>query len=248
MRSFEWRIGDFRITLREILVSIVIISLFTICGIKINEKITENNLDKAQIYNTAHKVEDAELFKHLMETDGGNAFVYGSLKAINPISVPEISGKYTSILMIHEEYVKKTRTYTDDEGNKHTETYYEWEETDRETIHCKQMSFCGVTFNYNKFKLPDGQYIDTVKHNYFLTNDTRTKYYGLKTEMKGTIFTNLSSDTISDNSKFTEAPLSETVEAYQPSSAGNIAFWIVWVFLMGGAVVGFCIIDNRWLG
>ncbi len=228
--------------------SIVIISLLLIAGIKINEKITENNLDKAQIYNTAHKVEDAELFKHLMETDGGNAFVYGPLKAVNPVTVSEIKGEYTSILMIHEEYVRKTRTYTDDEGNVHTETYYEWDEIDREILHCKQMSFCGVSFAYEKFKLPDGKFIDTVEHEHFLKNDTRTQYYGLKTEMTGTIFTNLSNNTISDNSKFTEASLNDTVEAYQPTAAGNIVFWIFWVLLMGGAVAIFCVVDNRWLG
>lgn len=72
-------------------------------------------------------------------------------------------------------------------------------------------------------------------------------YYGVGTEYKGTIFTDLRDKTISDNTSFyNNSTIDETIERLE-SDFPIIIFWIFWVILIGGMVFGFYYLDNRWL-
>lgn len=73
--------GDFEITKREILASISIIAVMILFGILISSKISEHQMDKNEIYNKAVKIESQEMFQYGIDTNVGNAFVYGDLKA-----------------------------------------------------------------------------------------------------------------------------------------------------------------------
>lgn len=248
MKSHAYYCGNVRITLREILVSIILLAVFIIGGIKIAENITKNNLDKTQIYNTAHKVEEPDIFKHLMDTNGGNSFVYGTIKALEPVTTPALEGEYLIILMVHEEEFEKKRKVEDDEGNVHYETYYEWEETGREKLSSENVSFCGSNFPLSKFTNINESYVKTVNQNSFWGNDKRTKYYTVDTEITGTIFSDLKNGTISDKTPFHQSSLEETIDGYIPTGASVYVFWFFWILLMCGLIIGFCYIDNRWLG
>ncbi len=248
MRSHTYYCGSVRITLREILVSVILLAVFIIGGIKIAENITKNNLDKTQIYNTAHKVEEPDIFKHLMDTNGGNSFVYGTLKAVDPVSTPALEGEHLVIVMVYEEEFEKKRKVEDDEGNVHYETYYEWEETGRDKLSATEVTFCGSTFPLSKFTNINENYVKTVNQNAFWDNDKRTKYYAVDAEMTGTIYSNLKDGTISDKTSFHQSSLKETVDNYIPTGASVYVFWFFWILLMCGLIVGFCYIDNRWLG
>lgn len=96
--------GDFEITKREILASISIIAVMILFGILISSKISEHQMDENEIYNKAVKIESQEMFQYGMDTNVGNAFVYGDLKAVDTVTYPEIGGEYM--------YVEKSKSDT----------------------------------------------------------------------------------------------------------------------------------------
>lgn len=242
--------GDFEITKREILASISIIAVMILFGILISSKISEHQMDKNEIYNKAVKIESQEMFQYGMDTNVGNAFVYGDLKAVDTVTYPEIGGEYMYVEKVKERYTKHTRqvahTRTVNGKSKTyytTETYWTWDRVGSEDIKCKEVSFCRVNFTSNKIDLPSTDYIDTIKE----SSNVRYKYYGVDTEYKGTIFTDLRDKTISDNTSFyNNLTIDETIERLE-SDFPIIIFWIFWVILIGGMVFGFYYLDNRWL-
>ena len=242
--------GDFEITKREILVSISIIAVMILFGILISSKISEHQMDKNEIYNKAVKIVSQEMFQYGMDTNVGNAFVYGDLKAVDTVTYPEIGGEYMYVEKVKEQYTMHTRqvAHTRTVNGKSqtyytTETYWTWDRVGSEDIKCKEISFCGVNFTSNKIDLPGTDYIDTINE----SSHVRYKYYGIGTEYKGTIFTDLRNKTISDNTSFyNNLTINKTIERLE-SDFPIIIFWIFWVILIGGMVFGFYYLDNSWL-
>ena len=242
--------GDFEITKREILASISIIAVMILIGVLISSKISEHQMDKNEIYNKAVKIENADLFQYGMDTNVGNAFVYGNLKAVDTVTYPEIDGEYMYVEKVKEKYTMHTRTvtkYKTVNGKRKsyttTETYWTWDRVGSEDKKCNEVTFCGITFNVSKFDIPSSHHIDTIKESSYI----RYKYYGVETEFTGTIFTDLIDKTILDSTNFYNGMnIEETVE-YLQSGGGEIIFWIFWILLTGGCVFGFFYIDNKWL-
>lgn len=242
-----------KITKREIIASVSIIAIMLLIGVLISGKISEHYIDKNEVYNKAIKIEnDKDLFQYGMNTNVGNAFVYGDLKAIDTVSYPEINGEYMHIQKIKEKYTMHTRvvTYTVKVGKStqtrtRTEIYWTWDKIDEEEKESKEISFCGIKFPTNKINIPDDEYIETIKE----SSDIRYKYYGVKTEFKGTIFTKLKDNTITNNSNFYKnLKTQETVEELNSNGTLFIVlFWIGWIVLIGFLVFGFYYLDNRWL-
>ena len=235
------------VTKREILVSIVIAALMIMFGFLISTKWSESQQESDIKYNKAIQIDnDTDLFQYGMDTNVGNAFVYGELKAVDPVTYPEIGGEYMYVEKEEEHYNMHTRTYTTTDGKGHTTTYTEiywsWDYAGSEDIQCKEVSFCGIVFNSNKIKLPSADYIKTIKE----SSHVRYKYYGTKIKYTGTIFTKLKDKTISDNTSFYELPIEETKDMLETNS-GVVIFWIVWIIIMILAVFGFYYIDNEWL-
>lgn len=182
-----------------------------------------------------------------METNVGNAFVYGELKAVDTVTYPEIGGEYMYVEKVEEHYNMHTRTYTTTDGKGHTQThtevYWSWDYAGKEEKTCNEISFCGITFKSNKISLPDANYIDIVKE----SSHVRFKYYGVSTKLKGTIFTDLRNKTISDKSDFYEdRTIDQTVDELE-SGVGLIIFWIAWIIVIAVCVYGFYYLDNNWL-
>lgn len=242
--------GDFEITKREILASISIIAVMLLIGVLISGKISEHQLDQNEIYNKAVKIDNTDLFQYGMDTNVGNAFVYGNLAAVDTVTYPEIDGEYMYIEKIKEKYTKHTRqvAHTRTVNGKSqtyytTETYWTWDRVGREEKKCQEISFCGIAFNSNKIDLPGVDYINTIKE----SRHIRYKYYGIGTKYTGTIFTDLRNQTISDNANFyVDKNIEETVEHLE-AGGGVIIFWIFWIALIGGCVFGFYYLDNKWL-
>lgn len=239
--------GTVEITKREILASVSIIAVMILFGILISSKISEYQMDKNEIYNKAVKIESQEMFQYGMDTNVGNAFVYGDLKAVDSVTYPEIGGKYMYVEKVKEKYTMHTRTvtHTDSKGHSYTttEVYWTWDRVGSEDVKCKKISFCGVKFASNKIDLPDADYIDTIKE----SSHIRYKYYGTGVEYIGTIFTDLRGKTISDNTPFyNNSTIDETIK-YLESDFPIIIFWIFWIILIGGCVYGFYYMDNKWL-
>ena len=243
-RGFDF--GDFEITKREIIASISIIAVMILIGVLISGKISEHQMDKNEVYNKAVKIENTDLFQYGMDTNVGNAFVYGDLEAVDTVAYPEIGGEYMYVEKVKEKYTMHTRIVTHSNGKTTyttTETYWTWDRVGSEDIKCKEISFCGIAFKSNKFDIPCTDYIDTIKE----SNHVRYKYYGTGTKFTGTIFTELKDKTISDNTNFyNNMNIEETVERLE-SGGGEIVFWILWIILIIICVFGFYYLDNKWL-
>lgn len=243
--------NDFQITKREILASISIIAIMLLLGFFISNLISNALLDKYQEYDTAVQIDnDSELFKYGMNTNIGNAFVYGNLNVLDPVSYPEIKGKYGSITKRKEKYTRHTRTVTHTRTNSKgktetyttTEVYYSWDSAGSESIHCNKISFLDVEFKYGKIPLDGESYLDTI----YESSNVRYIYYGSPVNCKGTLYAVLGDKTISKVQFYHNSNIEDTMKLLE-SKWQLIIFWIFWIILIGAAVFGFYYIDNNWL-
>ena len=245
-------ISGYEITIREIILSVSIIAIMVLFGMFIHNGIVERNISKNEIYNKAIKISDADLFQYAMETNVGNAFVNGVLKAESTVTYPEIGGGYMRIEKIKERYTMHTRveTYTTGSGKNaqvHTRvvTYWTWDRVGAESKTSDKISFCGTIFNQNKIAVPSTYYLKTIKE----SSHIRYKYYVTDKEHNGTIFAELKDGTIPDNTGFHRGKtIEETIESLKTSTTvGIVFFWIFWFILIAGCVVGFYCLENKWL-
>jgi hypothetical protein len=244
-KSFDF--GDFEITKREILASIFIIAVMLLIGVLISDKISEHQMDADEVYNKAVKIESTDLFQYGMDTNVGNAFIYGDLEAVDTIAYPEIDREYMYIEKIKEKYTKHTRTvtYKDNKSKERTkkETYWTWDKVGSEDKKCQEITFCGVLFSIDKIDIPSAGYIDTIKE----SSRIRYKYYGVSAKYTGTIFADLRNGTIPDNTHFYNNKDIEKTMKQLETGGGVILFWILWIVLICGCVFAFYYLDNKWL-
>src|SRR5699024_9003663 len=97
------------ITKREIIASIAIVAIMFVIGFFISDKITDYENDKNAEYQKAIHIEDSELFQYGMDTNIGNAFIYGNLEAVDTVTYPEIGGEYMLVEKVKEHYNMHTR-------------------------------------------------------------------------------------------------------------------------------------------
>lgn len=226
------------ITKREIITSISIIALMLIFGFVLSGNISEKIMDSNEKYNKAITIEDEELFKYGMSTSVGNAFIYGDLKVIDPVTYPEIGGEYSYIEKVKEEYTMHTRTvtYTDSKGNTKTktETYWTWDVVKRESIKSQRVTFLGVEFDYSKFIELSDSYITTIKE----SSDIRYKYYGSPTKATGTIFTSLQDNDTGNNIKiYEDMNIEQTYEYLQDGFGLLFLFWLTWIAIINSMCI-----------
>ncbi len=237
------------ITRREIIFSIAIISAMIICGLKMSEYIFDSQNDRKETYAKAVKIESTDLFEYALDTDVGNAFVYGELAAVDTVGYPELDGEYMCVKKIKERYTMHTRTYTTSDGKGHTqvhtETYWTRDEVDREIIKCKEIQFCGRVFPSSKVNVPEPEYLQTKKESGWI----RYKYYGSKTKYTGTVYTEIKNGTIRDDSDFyEEQTIDQTLEVIaMKNKVARVIFWIIWSVLTAAIAYGFYTKENRWL-
>lgn len=213
-----------------------------IIGFYISGEIRLNLLEKYQEYDTAVQIDSEDIFRYGMETDIGKAFVYGNLKTIDPVTFSEIGGEYIYIKKEEQEYTKHVRTVEDEDGNDEEEEYWTWDTMRTETRHATKIMFLNVEFSYNDIPVQTNNQIATLK-----TGDNkRNVYYGNVSELQGTIYTTLKNNTISDTSFYENQTISHTIENLE-SGYQLWIFWIIWILLTAGAVVGFYYLENRWL-
>lgn len=234
--------SNFTITKREVLASLTIVAVMVLIGFFISGRIQDHYADMNAEYNKAIHITDPELFQYGIDTNVGNAFVYGNLEAIDTVTYPEIGGEYLYVEKVEEHYNMHTRVVKCGKTTT-VQTYWSWDYAGSEDIHSQKIQFCGLEMDYCKVKMPDTDYIETIN----TSSHVRFKYYGCKTKYTGTIYTRLGDGTISDNSCFyAEYGIDETAEALE-SSFGFYIFWILWLILTSIVVYGFYYLDNDWL-
>lgn len=238
----------YEITKREILVSVIIISIMLLIGVIIHGNINDALMLKYQEYDTALQIDnDSELFIYGMKTNVGNAFVYGDLKAVDTVTYPEIGGEYSYVEKVKEEYTRHTRTVNiyDDDGNligTKEEEYWTWDRVDSWSKHSEKISFLDVEFNYGTINFPYSSYIATRNE----SSRIRYKYYGAPTRCTGTIYTILKNNTINDTSFYNNHTIDEAIKNLE-SGFEIFLFWLFWTLITCGCVYGFYYLDNWWL-
>lgn len=248
MSRYYKRWNDFEITRREIIASISIIVAMLLIGVLITGKISEYQMDKNEKYNKAIQITTQDLFQYGMDTSVGNAFIYGDLRAVDTVTYPEIGGEYMYAKKVKEKYTKHTRTVTSGSGKSkttRTETYWTWDYVGSENIQSQNVTFCNINFESNKFNIPSGDYIDTIKESYYI----RYKYYGYPIESTGTIFAYLNKDNSLGNEKvgfYKDKDIDQTLD-FLESDYEAIVFWIAWIIVISLCVYGFYYLDNKWL-
>lgn len=239
------------VTKREVIAGFVIIAFMMIVGFFISDNITDwQNEQNAKYQKAIHIDNDTDMFQYGMDTNVGNAFVYGDLIAVDPVTYDEIDGEYMYIEKVKERYTMHTRrvAHTRKVGKTTqtyytTETYWTWDRVDSEDKKCKEVNFCGVTFDSGKINMPAEYLIDTIKE----SSHVRYKYYGVAQQHTGTIFVKLSDHTIPEGTEFYENQKIDEVLNDKTTSGWNVIFWIFWIILIGALTFGFYYLDNRWL-
>lgn len=242
--SFD--MDDFEITKREILGSIVIGAVLLILGFFIHSGFVDRNLDKNEKYNKAVKIETQDLFEYGMRTNVGNAFVYGDLEAVDPVTYPEIGGDYMYVRKTKEKYTMHTRVVRYKVGktwHSRTETYWTWDYAGHEDKTATKVTFLGSEFDISKFDLPVSNHVDTIKE----SSRVRYVYDAVPAKHTGTIFTELKDGTISDGNHLNKnMTITETHESLQVNFEGGL-FWCLWILLSGCILFGWFALKNEWL-
>lgn len=234
------------VTKREILFSIVIITVMLVFGFMISSGISNSLMNDYQEYNTALQIDNnKDVFQHGMRTNIGDAFVYGELKAVDTVSYDEIEGDFSYIKKVKEKYTRHTRKVTKTK----TKEYYTWDYVSQESKNSTKIDFVGVEFPYGKIHLPSEREIKTIyadgdgRHS---SGDIRYVYYAAPSECKGTLYATLGDNTISNVSFSYDKSIEDTIESLE-SGWQIVGFWIIWITFICGIVVVFYLIDNRWL-
>lgn len=81
-----------------------------------------NTYKNNQIFNSIPKIDNYNALQAAYKENIGECLIQGQLVAINPIE-----GKYSYIKRSHQNYQTYYHTYTDNDGDTHTEVSHDWE-------------------------------------------------------------------------------------------------------------------------
>lgn len=250
MKNIEFM--DFKITPREILVSIAITLILIGIGFLISSGIRSSIDESNEKYYKALKIDNNdEIFRYSLKTNVGYSLAQGKVQAVNGVSISDIEGKYFKIIKKKEEYTKhyKKVKHTRTVGNT-TETYYTYEEywtwdyTGEEEWHIEKFNFLGVEFDYGIINFTNEQYKETISGGYHI----RYKYYVIPFEFNGTLFTYINNNQINQNTFYYNETIEDIInEKQQNSNIKIITFWFFWIIMIGFIDYFYVLLDNDYL-
>lgn len=234
---------------REIAFSVAIVFVMVALGFLIGSKISDHIAETNEKFTTAAQITDDEQFQYALATDFGNVIAYGDLIAEQPVSADDLDGEYAILTKITERYTMHTRVVTSTDGKGHTytrtEIYWMWDRVKREEDSTETFSFMGVSFPMDKFSVSTHRQGSMIYDN----SELRHYYEVVDANMVGSIHTQIKDHMIADNNRFyTDAEPQAIVNlAIRQGNIAIILFGVLWIALTGGAVYGFCALENRWL-
>lgn len=247
------------IKLREIAMSVAIVLVMIFLGTLIDGKIVQSVLDSNEKYYSATQiVYDENRFEYCLRTNKGNVLIEGPFSAATPITHADVSGEQLYIKVRRERYTQHQRTVYeyDEKGNitgSHIEIYYSWDYHSSDAWYPETVKLYNSVFNFGKFDYPEVLLTGWYNNSPWVGN-IRYRYSGYGTNFNGMVIANFSDNTIYNFDKGGGSiPITFfTVEKYIENLEGNVTssrvlFWIAWMVLTGGIVVGFYYLENRWL-
>lgn len=240
---------------REVLFSGIIALVMLAIGFALHNKIQEGVTQTAEIYATVTVIQDPEQFRYGMETDFGNALLYGAVTSDESVTFDEIGGGFIYVRKVKEKYTKHTRTWKDSDGKKHKETYWTWDYVSSQSKNVNRVIFLECDFPYGLFDMPHYR-LDlsevgvSNRGNYIYAGlDTRYYYQVTPNGITGTLLANLRGGTMISQSALYcyQTPQEVIAEKQGAGTWVSVVFWVLWSALIGAAVYGFCYLENRWL-
>lgn len=241
------------ITKREILVSVTILAIMIAFGVWISSPILSKSRNRYLDIASSVVVSDAEKFGYLKRTNAGNFIADGTLYVLDTIRVDGLPKPYSYVEKDKEEYRLHTETYTttDSKGHvhTHTRTYRSWDVVKTWKYKSKHGVFLGQEFGMDSVYRYRSKKDTIVKvKTGFFENDTRFVYYTCPPSFNGIMVGN------ADNKAYNRPKFHEGIDserylknAESNRNAGVVVFWVLWIMLTTGLIVGFYALENKWL-
>lgn len=239
---------DFEITIREILVSIVIVLLMIGLGFFIAESIHDKITSDSEVYFKSLKVnKDQELFDYAIRTEVGDMLSFGKFKAYEPVSDSLINGKFFAINKVEEHYTMHTRTVSYKCGKStctRTETYWTWDYVGETNTNTKTFTYLGKKFDFETVNFNNEQFFDTVD----ISSDDRFQFYVIPIEFNGTLYSKAKDKTIKENKLYSEQTIKQVIDNKKHSADFWVNwFWFGWGVLIVILVAVFMLLDNKYI-
>ncbi|MBP3240085.1 MAG: hypothetical protein J6M92_06020 [Oribacterium sp.] len=216
--------------IRTICIVVVSACIYIAIGLAIKGGIDTWQMERNAKFNKALRIESDEAYKYAADTSAGNAYGYGQMEALNPVTVAEIGGAYISLSRVKEHYTCHTRTYTTTDGKGHTqvhtEVYWTWDAVEDEFWHSDAVRFKGIEIRFDDISGIGQNYIDTIR----IDTDDRYVFRGAGKTLEGTVFGNMTGGTVKD-AVFHEGADIESAAKADVSTDFGIVFIIIWIVI-----------------
>ena len=219
------------ISISDIAVGTLVLAAFIISGLFITSYIRDSISDSNQMFIRALKTDSQEEFDYYLSTNAGDTLAYGTLDAVDPVTWEDLDDSYLYVQRIKEVYTRHTREVTkkDSNGKEYTEeeTYYSWDEVDREDKKSSMM-FMGHEFSSENAIRFIPMYISTKEE---VFSDTRYKYYGVPKSFNCTLLCTLDGG-INVKTFYKDKDIEGVLKSeIDDANVIVIIFWFFWAFL-----------------
>lgn len=216
--------------IKTICILVISVCAYIAIGLAIKGGIDTWQMERNAKFNKALRIESDEAYKYAADTNAGNAYGYGQMEALNPVTVAEIGGAYISLSRVKEHYTMHTRTYTTTDGKGHTqvhtEVYWSWDEVERRSWHSDTVRFKGIEIRFDEISGIGQHYISTIR----IDSDDRYVFRGAGGTLEGTVFGNMTGGTVKD-AVFHEGADIESAAKADVSTDFGIVFAIIWIVI-----------------
>lgn len=233
------------LTVREAIVSVIILCVLAVVGLNIANRIHNHIVDSNNKYETAVQIDNnQEQFSYALKTNYGDALVYGHLDVVDETNIDDVRGMYVSREL--EKYTRHTRieSYKCGKSTCHrTVVYWTWDHVKTDYSKSGWVTFCGEKFSTSVFPIPSDHYVKTVGAGHHL----RHVYRRVDSHYIGTLYAFVDNHTIMHPEFKPNVSINNAVEEFKSSFAAKYIFWVVWIILSIGGVIAFCYQENVWL-
>ena len=245
-KFYEWDI-----TLHEVIFSVFIIGVMLGIGYLISDSIKKSEHDRCLEYRQAAQITDNSEFGYAIETNIGNSYFEGHVKAVDPVKHKLLDNiPCMSIHMEYESYNMHTRTVTttDSKGKTHThiETYWTWDTYKTEKHNAKTVNVMGTELDASMFTFCNCREYKTVDTGWH----KRISFSYIPAEFNGAGYAFLGPDMAKNNPHKIDIYKDSTIaKLYEHATTfyGNTVFWVFWIIAIIVVVNIFLYADNNWL-
>lgn len=237
------------VTKRELIVSLVILSILVIIGLFISGYIRTSIIDNNKKYETAVQIENVPAeFSNALRTNYGDVLAEGPLKSVGEVKIDDVSGM--SVRRVLEKYTRHTRRVSYSCGTaKHprtcwrTEVYWTWDYQKSDYDQVAWVTFLDEKFYISSFPVPSSHYVKTVG----CGNNLRYVYYRQDPYYYGTIYTFADNKTINNTVFVDGLAVKNAVDHFTTGFVWVYGFWVLWAILIIVLIILFCYLPNFWL-